>query len=137
MVLRCGHSFCKECLKQLIENNRNNRNYDGIKCSKCNDVDSNSLVERDISENYSLKEIIGLKKVKSVDIALPKYDCQEHPSINCDLVCVDCDRPVCFKCIIEPEHVKKGHTLEPYENHYQKYYKQRLQREIAKLKERA
>ena len=54
-ILNCGHSFCENCLKNLVKNSNNNK----IKCPKCENI----IIINNINEINKLKKNISLLKI--------------------------------------------------------------------------
>ena len=93
----CYHSFCEECLKELIP--ASGEDDQNIKCPVC----EISVTQTDISENTFLTDLISY--VKSGDIP-PEVKCKQcHGDPNMAVVkCVDCKIELCDSC--EISHLK-------------------------------
>ena len=93
----CYHSFCEECLKELIP--ASGEDDQNMRCPVC----EISVTQTDISQNTFLNDLIS--EIKSGDIP-PEVKCKQcHGDPNMAVVkCVDCKIELCDNCKIS--HLK-------------------------------
>ena len=91
-TLRCNHSFCEPCLRQILEKSKDNN----ILCPTCRFETVITDFDVDLPINFTLqkfkeyeKELRQLMKVKNCKI------CKHNES---DSRCLQCDKHFCFFC---------------------------------------
>lgn len=87
IIVPCGHTFCKDCIKKMITAN-------SIKkcpiCKKaCLTLNINELVP-----NYELISLITVAKRKI------ENSCESHPSENLNFFCSTCKALICQMCLL-------------------------------------
>ncbi|XP_052685876.1 tripartite motif-containing protein 2-like [Crassostrea angulata] len=75
-------------------------------CERCRDEHQESPETKD-------HEVVPYKQRKP---QLPEEKCNLHPKRNVDILCKDCNVPLCAKCIFMKEHT--GHQLDDLEEKY-------------------
>uniref|UniRef100_A0A8W8JCW7 B box-type domain-containing protein n=1 Tax=Magallana gigas TaxID=29159 RepID=A0A8W8JCW7_MAGGI len=75
-------------------------------CERCRDEHQESPDTKD-------HEVVPYKQRKP---QLPEEKCNLHPKRNVDILCKDCNVPLCAKCIFMKEHT--GHQLDDLEEKY-------------------
>ncbi|KAK7483415.1 hypothetical protein BaRGS_00025355 [Batillaria attramentaria] len=89
-LLPCHHTFCQHCLEDLAFR------YGNIKfpcpsCRKETAVPPGGVSAFDTNFYIDTKDLARARKRKL---------CMTHPNDDIDLFCVDCDLPVCLKCVM-------------------------------------
>lgn len=84
--------YCNFCHRQL--------------CEQCRG-------EHQKSTHTNNHEVVAYKQRK---LQLPVEKCNLHPSRNIDILCKECNVPLCAKCVFMKEHA--GHQLEDLEEKY-------------------
>ena len=111
-IVPCLHSFCTECLQQLINNNK-------INCPTCREVTelkSNDVKELKVNFNlHQMKEQMEGQKEKEQEKPLPgtktKSLCQICHQTEAIFKCKDCPHLLCEPC-------KKNHSdIEDFKSH--------------------
>lgn len=97
VVIQCGHTFCKCCVKKIVSDN----NIQDIKTSKCpvckKDINSKELVP-----NFELLSLIIVHKKK-----LDNF-CENHINESLNFFCDTCKKLICQICLLM-NHI--GHEL--------------------------
>nr|XP_034307578.1 uncharacterized protein LOC117682993 [Crassostrea gigas] len=98
--------YCNDCHKPMCEQCRN---------------------EHQKNQDTKNHEVVPYKQRKP---KLPVEKCKFHPTRNIEILCKDCNMPICFKCVVKKGH--SGHKLEDLEEIYAENFKC-CQEEISKI----
>ena len=81
-------------------------------CNSCQVSLCNICVKKHKDEFKSLShEIVNFEERKSQVVFL---GCKDHPGQRCESHCINCKKPVCFKCILSGPH-KVEELMETFE----------------------
>uniref|UniRef100_K7FUA4 Tripartite motif containing 39 n=1 Tax=Pelodiscus sinensis TaxID=13735 RepID=K7FUA4_PELSI len=111
----CGHSFCRECIAQHCQGDRD------IACPLCNE----KLRKGNLRPNRELKNIVELVKSQAVEDPRGGYVCKMHRE-PLRFYCKEDETPVCMAC--ERSRAHRAHTVVPVEEAVQEHKKQTLRK---------
>ncbi|KAK7483439.1 hypothetical protein BaRGS_00025379 [Batillaria attramentaria] len=100
-LLPCHHTFCQHCLEDLADSHRNN-NFPCPSCRKETAVPPGGV--SDFQTNFYIS-------TEDLERARKGVLCMTHPKDDLDLFCVDCDLPVCLKCVMTKHKTHKTQDL--------------------------
>ncbi|KAK7474362.1 hypothetical protein BaRGS_00034410 [Batillaria attramentaria] len=89
-LLPCHHTFCQHCLEDLAAKHPHN-NFPCPSCRKETAVPPGGV--SDFQTNFYIS-------AEDLERARKGVLCMTHPKDDLDLFCVDCDLPVCLKCVM-------------------------------------
>ncbi|KAK7483391.1 hypothetical protein BaRGS_00025331 [Batillaria attramentaria] len=89
-LLPCHHTFCQHCLENLAAKHPHN-NFPCPSCRKQTAVPPGGV--SDFQTNFYIS-------TEDLERARKGVLCMAHPKDDLDLFCVDCDLPVCLKCVM-------------------------------------
>nr|XP_025036185.1 tripartite motif-containing protein 15-like [Pelodiscus sinensis] len=104
----CGHSFCRECIAQHCQGDRD------IACPLCNE----KLRKGNLRPNRELKNIVELVKSQAVEDPRGGYVCKMHRE-PLRFYCKEDETPVCMAC--ERSRAHRAHTVVPVEEAVQEH----------------
>lgn len=124
---KCGHLICKKCKSRAYHDKRNQfrvceifgcKNINGGVCEASLDIApahnvSGHPVFRDNEVRYDLEQ---------------RLMCREHPSQACTIMCLECNKPLCAKCMVPSQGrfgdcVADSHNLITFEDMANGMYK--------------
>ncbi|KAK7474363.1 hypothetical protein BaRGS_00034411 [Batillaria attramentaria] len=89
-LLPCHHTFCQHCLEDLAAKHPHN-NFPCPSCRKQTAVPPGGVSALQTNFYISTEDLERARK---------GVLCMAHPKDDLDLFCVDCDLPVCLKCVM-------------------------------------
>lgn len=102
LILRCGHTVCRECAKGLT------KGYSDRRCPF--DKISIDFANPDfLSKNYSLLDL--LESLKGKRLRPDEKFCEKHPKKKAKFYCQTHAAFVCSDCLAAGDHL--GHDLKP------------------------
>lgn len=84
-------------------------------CEQCNDEHQKSLK----TKNHEVVPYMNIRQ-------LPVVKCSDHPTKNIDILCDECNVPVCSKCITMSVH--RGHSFTDLETIYPEKYEANIEK---------
>ncbi|XP_068960949.1 probable E3 ubiquitin-protein ligase TRIML1 [Petaurus breviceps papuanus] len=106
VIVKCGHTFCKECLLSCWQEDQK-----PITCPTCKAI----IKFGDFSDNRKLQGLAVISKMLRPFLLQSTRDlstCEEHGKED-TFFCVEDQRPLCGPCFLSGEH--KKHTVLPLE----------------------
>ncbi|CAH1269266.1 TRIM2 [Branchiostoma lanceolatum] len=101
-ILPCGHTFCKECIREVAKG--------GLRCPTCRTrVPLKGGVEA-LPNNYQVTELCEkFSELAAARDVSQQWDaaCEHHPAEKLKLFCQTCEVPVCNQCLDDSTH--RGH----------------------------
>lgn len=85
LVLVCGHTLCKNCLKSMLTRS-------SIECPQDRRRDMRQF--EDIPQNYLLTDLITQRRIRN------SHRCKTHPRKNSHFYCLSDDQNICAYCIL-------------------------------------
>ncbi|NXM70315.1 TRI59 protein, partial [Serilophus lunatus] len=107
-VLPCSHTFCAECLEELLQHTDGFSLRRRLKCPSCRallDVPAGKGLES-LPVNFALKAVIEkCRREEPWSVG----SCREHPRQPLNIYCVLDQRLVCGQCLTRGQH--RGHPI--------------------------
>ena len=102
-TLTCLHSYCKDCLNEMIIKTKK---YDSIPCPLCRD--ETEIPESGIEglpTNFFIKNLLEVAELKSKNESLTCSNCDD--GLKAIVRCVECDEFFCQECLDAHNRLKR------------------------------
>ncbi|XP_040293437.1 E3 ubiquitin/ISG15 ligase TRIM25-like [Bufo bufo] len=110
--LKCGHSFCRECLEYVLETQSASANFKGFTCPECREeLEMLPMPQKNVSLHKIAKHVLSAKQEKAVVETLCTYCI--HSQVPAIRSCLLCEASLCNDHLKVHSKSKEHILIEP------------------------